>query len=256
VGKSELPIGHGRFVIGRAPNSDIRLDSTLVSRAHAALTYTEAGNRITLEDLKSRNGVFVNGVLVQRPVPLEVGDQIRIGDQELELVRVTAPASANPETMNDAPDEPFEREEVHEELTTRSNALDLLSSIVDRALAAGDAAEAESLIAGHLSVLLGEARTSGSLKAPTALSAARFALKLAASTGKGTWVDYVVELHLTAKLLTPLVVVHELFDISSKARMTDKSLLRRYIDFVRNNHARLGPEAMIVLQRLERFQRL
>ena len=36
-----------------------------------------------LEDLGSTNGTFVNGRRITRPLPLEIGDTVRIGDTEL-----------------------------------------------------------------------------------------------------------------------------------------------------------------------------
>ncbi len=50
-----------RLLIGRAPDNDICLDDESVSSHHALLIRQEDGSW-TLEDLSSRNGVFVNGL--------------------------------------------------------------------------------------------------------------------------------------------------------------------------------------------------
>lgn len=252
---TDIPLAQGRFVIGRSPSCDFQLDGHLVSRQHAAISV--GSERVMLEDLGSRNGIFVNGVLVRRPVSLQNGDRIRIGSDELQLVhhglsdmrtdvRRTPVARADYDV--NAPDD--------EEMTARVDTLELMSSIVDRAVLSGNAEEAESLVAGHLSVLLGEARQQGTLKPNTSRAAASYALKLAATTGKSAWVDYVFELYLTAKSVIPLGIVHELFNVSSRARAGDKRLLRRYMEFLKTNASELGFEANVVLQRLERFERL
>ena len=63
--------------IGRGQTCEIRLPDDGVSRAHARIL-TE-GDRILLDDLKSRNGTFLNGKKVTSMVPLADGDKIQIG---------------------------------------------------------------------------------------------------------------------------------------------------------------------------------
>ena len=67
--------------LGRAEGSDVRIDDSYASAAHARV-YTRAGSAF-IEDLGSTNGTFVNGRQITRPVRLEVGDTVRIGDTEL-----------------------------------------------------------------------------------------------------------------------------------------------------------------------------
>lgn len=65
-----------RVVIGRGAECDLVLASPVISRKHAAIV--KAGGKVTLEDLGSPNGVFVNGRLV-KSAALAKGDRIRIG---------------------------------------------------------------------------------------------------------------------------------------------------------------------------------
>jgi pSer/pThr/pTyr-binding forkhead associated (FHA) protein len=68
------------FVIGRGADCHIRIEGdAAVSRKHA--TVTRRGVSFMLEDLQSANGVFVNGVQIDKPHELRVGDKIEIGDQ-------------------------------------------------------------------------------------------------------------------------------------------------------------------------------
>jgi pSer/pThr/pTyr-binding forkhead associated (FHA) protein len=65
-----------RTRIGRGSDNEIVLDTKHVSRYHAVLL---AGpNHTSIEDLKSTNGVFVNGKRVARQV-LKDGDRVTIG---------------------------------------------------------------------------------------------------------------------------------------------------------------------------------
>lgn len=70
-----------QYVLGRHPDCDIVLESGSVSRQHAKIS--KVGSNFVLEDLKSRNGSFVNGRLVSEPAKLVEGDIIRICDIEL-----------------------------------------------------------------------------------------------------------------------------------------------------------------------------
>lgn len=63
--------------IGRSQENDIVIDDKSVSRYHALLTLTP--EKIILEDLKSRNGVRVNGAAIRR-AELKDNDRVRIGD--------------------------------------------------------------------------------------------------------------------------------------------------------------------------------
>jgi predicted component of type VI protein secretion system len=63
--------------IGRAPTNDIVIDVNHVSRVHASIMVEPAF--VTLKDLGSRNGTFVNDVKVESQV-LANGDSIKIGE--------------------------------------------------------------------------------------------------------------------------------------------------------------------------------
>ncbi|HUP48691.1 MAG TPA: FHA domain-containing protein [Thermoanaerobaculia bacterium] len=67
----------GVNVIGRDDDCAVIIDFTGVSRRHARITVGEA--RITLEDLGSKNGTFVNDVRVAGEVELRDRDRIRLG---------------------------------------------------------------------------------------------------------------------------------------------------------------------------------
>lgn len=66
-------------LLGRDPKLRMCLNDVGVSRRHAVLLRTQEG--VVVNDLGSRNGVFVNGVAIgsQGATPLRRGDRITIG---------------------------------------------------------------------------------------------------------------------------------------------------------------------------------
>ena len=63
--------------IGRSREADIPLLDDKVSRVHCGIRLSDG--EFYLKDLKSRNGVFVNGQRVEDTVKLKVGDRIQVG---------------------------------------------------------------------------------------------------------------------------------------------------------------------------------
>jgi DNA-binding winged helix-turn-helix (wHTH) protein len=76
-GGRRFPLVAGENVVGRDPEVAVRLDSSTVSRRHARLAVT--AERVTIEDLGSKNGTLRGDDRVTSPVALEDGDAIRIG---------------------------------------------------------------------------------------------------------------------------------------------------------------------------------
>jgi diguanylate cyclase (GGDEF)-like protein len=66
----------GETFIGRSQSAGLRITEDGVSRRHARIFFDRG--RVTIEDLGSANGTFVNGIRVDR-IPLSDGDRIRIG---------------------------------------------------------------------------------------------------------------------------------------------------------------------------------
>ncbi len=75
------------ITLGRGPHCDLQILTHFVSREHARLT-VNAGATV-IEDLGSRNGVFVNAVRVDRQ-PLRQGDLVTIGETQFRFVESMA----------------------------------------------------------------------------------------------------------------------------------------------------------------------
>ena len=74
------PISAPFLKIGRMPDNDIVFKEDLVSRYHSRISIKN--NTFFIEDLKSKNGTFVNNVRVTRK-RLRAGDMITIGSNAL-----------------------------------------------------------------------------------------------------------------------------------------------------------------------------
>ena len=94
-GKSPAIVLHRPvLLIGRHPECDVRLELPRISRRHCCLAL--AYDRVLIRDLGSRNGLRVNGRLVEE-ARLHAGDEIAIGPiiyrLEIEAVKPAAPSS-------------------------------------------------------------------------------------------------------------------------------------------------------------------
>jgi predicted nucleic acid-binding Zn-ribbon protein len=75
------------MTVGRSPRCDLQIVTDFVSREHARISVVE--NAAVIEDLGSRNGVFVNAVKVSRQ-RLHQGDLITIGETQFRFVESAA----------------------------------------------------------------------------------------------------------------------------------------------------------------------
>jgi predicted component of type VI protein secretion system len=88
----------GDRTIGRE-GADITLDDDQVSRSHARVSV--ADGVVTIEDLGSTNGTFVNGARIDAAATLALGDTVRIGGTTFALE-----AEVEPEPEPEAEPEP------------------------------------------------------------------------------------------------------------------------------------------------------
>jgi len=76
--------GAATVTLGRDPKCDIFLDDVTVSRKHAEVT---VGDEVTLADLGSLNGTYVNRRRIDTAEALLDGDEIQIGKFRLVFIR-------------------------------------------------------------------------------------------------------------------------------------------------------------------------
>jgi uncharacterized membrane protein YdfJ with MMPL/SSD domain/pSer/pThr/pTyr-binding forkhead associated (FHA) protein len=86
---SRLPLGAEPLVVGRAePGEGALGGDPELSRRHAQ--FATIGGRLTVEDLDSTNGTFVNGHRVAYPTVLQPGDAVELGTSSLRVAEAPA----------------------------------------------------------------------------------------------------------------------------------------------------------------------
>ena len=232
----ELP--EGEFVIGRAADCQLSLDDPLVSRNHATLTVT--ADAVIVADLGSRNGVRVNGSRIEGKKKLVHGDQIAIGGQDMVVMSRRDIAA---DTLIQAP-------------TQRVATFGLLGILADKALAMGRGDEAEKLLAEQLDQVLADAQRGVNVVAETLERASDYALKLASATSNGRWVDFIFRLHDALGKTCPGPIVDELYTVLRRVKSVNLSVLREYLEGLRELSGSLGPADRFLLSRLEGLERI
>ena len=179
-----ITLKHGKILIGRAEECDIRPLGEEVSRRHCAVV--EEAGAVTVEDLKSRNGTYVNGAKISAKVTVADGDIVRVGPLELKVscaapaatapAATAAPATAAPATaasMDDvsrwlmADDEPAGMFD-----TTRTiSTADIAAAVSQSAGQNGDASSVSSVPVGAEPVLAAGDSSVSASAAPSGIDA-------------------------------------------------------------------------------------
>ncbi len=85
----QINLTSGKMVIGRMINCDIVINDTSASRRHAEIFYDSMTGLVTINDLKSSNGTYINREKITRLSRLQNGDVIRIGQTVMYLTKIT-----------------------------------------------------------------------------------------------------------------------------------------------------------------------
>lgn len=138
----------------------------------------------------------------------------------------------------------------HVPSTARADALKMIGGLADRLAATGNLEEAAQVLSGHLRRIL-KGANSGLLVPPdVASSAAHHALSLARWTKQPLWADYVVELHLSARLVMSAPTLAAFEDVISKLDF-DRMLLGYYVEGLQNRVEKLDMDERRRVERLK-----
>lgn len=252
----EIDLYRGVTLIGRSPDCQVTIEDPLVSRQHARIVIDDLGPRV--EDLKSRNGVKVNGAPIRGPTPLKEGDRVRIGTQDLvfcEIAEGSGPVVAKttgflrhcsrcrmpyPQELLACPNcgETMQLEEDTMtgqlgEGTSRSWGLQLLLEVLDKAIALGRAPDAvralqriqaqieEKLVAGE--------RLDGKQLDEIALAAC----KLAASAQEPSHAIWVLHIYPRANVIPSSSVVETVGELAVATRSAMRPAVDELIQWLR-----------------------
>jgi pSer/pThr/pTyr-binding forkhead associated (FHA) protein len=141
-------------------------------------------------------------------------------------------------------------------VTARADALKMIGALADRLAATGNLEEAAQVLSGHLRRILKGANAGLAVPPDVAAAAAHHALSLARWTKQALWADYVVELHLSARLVmsAPTLAVFE--DVITRLEDFDRMLLGYYVEGLSGRHEKLDMDERRRLERLKRLAQL
>jgi len=91
AGRPPFEIRPGESIVGRSRLAQVHIPESTVSRQHARILLSPIGE-VTVEDLGSSNGTYVNSEKIEGRRRLSDGDRIHVGDAELR-VRIVAPVA-------------------------------------------------------------------------------------------------------------------------------------------------------------------
>ncbi|MEO0325789.1 MAG: FHA domain-containing protein [Myxococcota bacterium] len=188
-GPYRTPLRGDEILIGRARACHVVLSGARVSRRHARIAWDSGAP--CLEDLDSRNGVLLNALRVASSVRLVAGDRITIGPHELRVVDMARHRSEPSASRKGAA-----RPASNDDRTTGSGrSLAILEALAEHAVARGDLAEAQAILAPALDQVLAAARDGHSPDDLDRRLAVRAACRLVAAGDHTRWLRYLLELH-------------------------------------------------------------
>jgi pSer/pThr/pTyr-binding forkhead associated (FHA) protein len=249
-----VELRRGTLVVGRSSGCHLVLEDNMVSRRHAELIVTD--DSVTVKDLGSVNGLYVNARRVEGSQRLKEGDSLQIGQREFvvrSVVRESLPVSSDrlmAETLHgDSGSE-------SEDNTHVGDVFDVLGSVADKVLALDRGEEAERILSAVLQSILREAKEGREVSMAIAERAAGYAVRIAFATARPSWLDYVVELYSSLHRVLPGKIVDQLYDVVRRARGMSVSSLRAYVSMLEEQQTTLGPAERFVLQRIAGLERV
>ncbi len=235
----------GELVIGRASDCDVILDDPLVSRRHAMITVRVDG--VFVEDLLSANGVYVNGIRVQRMQQLFDGDRILLATRELSVFE-QRPGSVPPSEarISRVPLKAIKSAAV----TGQANPFSVIGGFAEQMFEDGRITDAARVLEEHLNAVLEGARSALVVPEQVCEAASIYALRLGRVTARGRWVDYAVELYLRARRPMPSPVIDALCEALKQVEEVDGELFHRYLEILRAGHHGMNRNELESVNRL------
>jgi hypothetical protein len=114
--------------------------------------------------------------------------------------------------------------------TARATALEMIGSLADRLFANGEVEEAVYVVSGHLRRILQGAN--GGLEVPSEVAelASHYAMEVARWSGQAIWMDYVVELHLSGRVVMASSTLEEFQHAAARGSNYDRLLFDYYVE--------------------------
>ena len=253
-----VELRRGTLVVGRSSSCHLVLEDSMVSRRHAELIVAE--DAVTVRDLGSVNGLYVNAHRVEGSKRMKEGDTLQIGQREFvlrSLAREGGPTGHERQMAETLHGEAgFTENPPSEDQTHVGDVFDVLGSVADKVLALDRGEEAERILSGVLLSILRDAKDGREIPSAIAERAAAYAVRIAGATGRASWLDYAVELYTVLRRILPATIVDQLYDVVRKARGMHVTTLRAYVAVLEEQQSAFGPAERFVLQRIAGLERV
>jgi len=251
----EIDLPQGDTVIGRSATCQLTLEDPLVSREHARIRIV--GERATIEDLGSRNGVQVGGAALRQVHVLSDGERVRIGAQEMVFCAGTPPMRAELSARTtgfmchcsecghpyplELPECPACGSSDRTEEDTLAGApsssqrdwgLDLVVESLRRAAALGRTDEVERILS-HARLGIEQRIGNGlPVERPTLDAVADAAASLAAARGQAAWGRWLLSVYASLGRVPPRAVGRSLMTLPLAERLALALAARRVVESV------------------------
>jgi pSer/pThr/pTyr-binding forkhead associated (FHA) protein len=247
TGGRELPLRE-RTVVGRDPDCDVWLgEDGLVSRRHARLTVCAHG--VVIEDLGSRNGVYVDGDRVSSSRLVVGGESIRVGATDLRLT-VAPQQDQDPERWDDETAAPGRaRTRGLAAVTEGADMFTVLATLAEKALLGGDVSCAARIVEGHFARLLEDARSAGGPDSSKVALATSLSMRMVEAGAEARWIEYVLDLHGATGAVPDAQTVDRLYELVRRVRGLSYAAIGRYVAAMSERD--LTPNERFRLRRIE-----
>jgi hypothetical protein len=236
----DFPLSEGRFVIGRSEECQLCLDDPVASRQHAQVVVE--GDVARLSDLRSRNGVYLNGDRVQGELVLKDGDKIRVGMQEVTFVRRSVIGRAD--TL------------VQRQTASGNTTFGVLGGLAEKAISMGRGDEAERILGRQLESIVEREERGATLQGTDFEKAVEYCLRIAELTKKARWVSCLFRLHAAHGKLMSGDMVNALYSVGPKLDASARPSLRQYMASLSPLVDSYAPGDRFVLKRLEGLEQV
>lgn len=247
----EIDLPPGEFVIGRAPACQLCIDDPVVSRRHARIRVGLEG--AVLEDMGSRNGLFLNGAPVRVPTPLAQGDRLRIGEIEMTILALA-------DQTNDTQDAlapvvvrvgVADADGLLESTQSSTGSSWLLLEVADKSLALGRVDDAEWIVSKFAEDIDQRLRDGQRVPPETIDRTTVQALRLAMATSNADWLEWIFHLYRDARRVLPGEAIEELHRVVRRLRYPATPALLGYVELLREMSVGMKPAERFLLQRME-----
>ena len=235
----------GVTLLGRSPTCHIPVDDPQLSRRHASFTHGEGV--LTVRNLTGTKRLLVNGLPIEgdEPRPLQVGDQISVGSQEIEVC-----------TLGDyrpsrEPSQRLPRGSSPAGASDGAPTLGKLAEIANKCARLGQRRDAERILRPLLDGLLRYCRTGQAPLPEDVKLAIDLALGVTETAHGGEWISYAFALLTEVGLPPEQEVLERLYRIIPVTPGISMATYRGYVETLTRLQDRFTPAQRFLVRRVQ-----